>query len=307
MRSSDSDYSVPNPLEGMQPVVLTQQLMQQVAKMQHVDEIFLWLAQTISTRLNIPVVQFWATQAYSSAQPRTELRAQVTQNSAWPQQVYVNRQVATVVERLMREQRNCAPLPVEDVFSPSHAQALAQYTLHYWAGYFLEIDALLPPPGDAPPVGKVATPLNMLVSLFTVQSLSPRLLRAATFLSEQALRIAVSRGFLAPLPQSATTSASGKAQPLPQFIDLVPHRLQKTEEALADSPFSRAAIIPDREARRLYSFIDGRKTIAHLAQLMGQDQKSIVEVLRYLFQNGQIQLYTQAGDVVEDSALFPFS
>jgi hypothetical protein len=139
----------------------------------------------------------------------------------------------------------------------------------------------------------------MMVSLFTPDPLSQQLLRTISFLSGQALRIAISHGFLSTgtsMPPPVQNS-SRPAQLIPS--DLIPHRTENIEEAQADNPFAGTLLISDRNARRLYSAVDGEKNVAELAELTFLAPREMSKALSYLLQQQQIRLHEASGTPVE--------
>lgn len=304
MRNSDSEHPLSDSPEGMQPVVLVQQLMQQIVRMQHVDEVLQWLSQALVGHLHIPLVQIWITQEYENKSSRTELRAIANPNTLGPQQIHINRQIASLIERLLTERHGCPVRSVLQLFPPAQAQLLVQAGLHYWSGEFLELGVLLPPSNGAPPAGQKATPLKMVIALFTSQTLSSGQERASNFLAKQALRIATTRGLLLPLSQTPSVHPPGSApKQAPQLVDLLPRRTPKMEELQGLDPFTSAAIIPDKKVRRLYSLINGQRAVAQLALQADLDQKKMVEALRMLLEQHLIQFYTASGEAIEASSL----
>jgi hypothetical protein len=196
----ENNKITPTPLtlseEQVQPIVLIAQLTKMMSKMQHADEVFLWLANAMIRGLNIPVIQFWASQQDNTGQFHTEVRAIASQNPALPQHVHLNTHVMVVIERLFHEQRSITSLPIEGIFSPLQTTLFAQYNLHYWASFLLRNDALLPPAKTGGASGKIPTPLVMIVTLFTQLPLTTDQARSTRFTLEQALRMTIKRGFL---------------------------------------------------------------------------------------------------------------
>src|SRR5690348_5777012 len=132
-----------------QPLSLVAHLMQDMADMQQVDDIFFWLSKEMTQHLDISVTQFWATELDKEHQMRIQVRAFSNLDSTLAQQIHVNRQVASVVKRFLSERRGATSRPVEQVFSAPQATLLSQHNLHYWAAYFLRSDELLPPRNTA--------------------------------------------------------------------------------------------------------------------------------------------------------------
>lgn len=297
MEGNKNTFTPPSvPGEGKQPIALIAQLMQSMAKMQHVDEVFFWLASAIAQNLNIPVVQFWANQQNSQGQSHGELRALACQNPSLPQQVYANIQIKASVERLFHERRNIASSPVESIFSSSQASLLSQYHLRYWTGYFLRNEALLPSAKIGSTPEKSFAPFTMIIAFFTPAPLSSEQIRATSFILEQMMRIIINRGFLTPpsnVPREASRGIPGKGISL---TSIIPHRTEDIEQLQADNPFAHASVISNKNARRLYAAIDGSKSMAQLIQSARLEQKDFLEALRYLFQQQKIQFYTAEGE-----------
>ena len=296
-----------SPRESAQSIALIAQFMQSSTNMSHVDEVFLWLSRAMVQHLGISVVQFWASQRYSDGRSQIELRAAASLNPLLSQQMGSKELVGGVVERLLVEKRNCTSLPVERIFPSLRVPLLRKYELRYWAGYFLEHQALLPPAMSTTAAGKSATPLNMIISIFTRDPLSPSLQRAVSFVTEQALRIIVNQGILsAPLPVPPTPVDYAGRSAVVSLAALIPHRMQRVEDFQAANPFANASIIADKNARRLFGFVDGQRNIATLSQLSQFDQKQLTDALRYLLQHQHIHLCNSEGKIIEDiSFLLP--
>jgi hypothetical protein len=292
--------------ERVQPIALITQLMQNMATMHHVDEIFLWLANTMTQRLDIPIVQFWAAQQDNTGRSHSQIRAAACQNPTLPRQVYINNHVAKVIEHLFYERRNNVSLPIEGIFSPSQTSLFSQYNLRYWASFLLQNDALLPPAQTEQAPNNIPTPLLMVVTLFTQSPLSADQARATRFTLDQMLRIVASRGFLAS-PSSALMASekivSDKSSSA-ALSKIIPQRTQSVEISQASNPFAQASIIADKNARRLYSAIGGNKTVSDLAQITRLSQQELIDALSYLFQQQKIQFYTKEGESI---TTFPFS
>ncbi len=283
------------------PIVLVGRLMQQAANMQHVDEVFLWLAQTLVQYLDIAVVQFLAIQQDDAKQFQVEMRASASQDPALAQIGYVNNQVMAVAERIFRERRGIMSRPVESVFPAQQAALLAQYNLRCWAGYFLCHDALLPPAKDGRTPGKTPMPFNIIVSLFTLYPLSMEQTRAIHFIMEQAMRIIVNRGLLA--TRQAPGMVTKKMLDVNELLahaHLIPQRSENIEHVQANNPFASASIITDKNARRLYTAINGDKDLAKLAQMTGLRPKEMLAALHYLFEQQKIHFYTPKGELVQN-------
>lgn len=294
----------PEPLEyGMQPIALVSQLRRQVLQMHSIDEVFSWMSHTMVHQWHIPLVQFWAAQAYRTGQTRLELRTVASEDPSLPAAIHSNQQVADVVQRLLQERRGVFPLPAANVFSSSQVRALAHYNLHYWAGYFLKNDLLLPPKKEATEE-KIPTPVSMIISLFLQYLPSERLGRALDFTFRHSLLAATSRGFLMTSPDRTSSDIAAKrvSQHIqPTLSTLIPHRSESIEAMRAGNPFANASILPDKNTRRLYSLVNGHRDVATLARLADLDQKETEEAIRLLLQQEKIELHDFKGISIDAS------
>lgn len=314
MENSKDIFHSPDPSfsskEGGRPVALIVQLMQQTRNMHHVDEVLLWLADAMVKYLSIPVVQFWMSQKYDTGKDQAEPRASASLHRSLPRQVLLNAQIAELVERLLREQHGTMPLPVTSAFPSPQANWLGQYQLYYWAGYFMKSDLFVPPATGKPTQGKIATPLRMVVSLFTEHPPSQHLLRATNFVLEQSIRVMTERKLLSSMPPAITNLAnlSTNTGPPPHtqisLTDVIPCRIENIAKLQASNPFANALVIPEKDARRLYSAIDGEKNVVELAQITHLDTQDMIDTLLYLVRLRQIRFQDPEGNPIESSLLF---
>ncbi len=298
------------PRIGMQPIALVSQFRQQVLKMQHIDDVLLWMSHTMVNQWQLPLIQLWATQAYASGDLQLELRTVARQNPALPFKVHANQQVADVVKHLLREKRSVVPQPTANIFSSSQVEALAHYGLHYWAGYFVGNTQLLPPRKEAARE-KIATPLCMLVSLFLAQPPSERLGRAINFTFQHGFVVAANYGLLTTPSDLVKPDVSVEESTLqhvqPDIATLIPHRAESIEEIRTGNPFANATILPDKKTRQVYSFVNDQRNIATIARLAKLDEKELVDVIRLLLQQQKIQLHDQGGNSINASLILEHS
>jgi hypothetical protein len=286
-----------------QPIGIVARLMQDMVNIQEVDDVFFWLAKAITQHLNIDVTQFWAAQLDHEYQLRIEVRAASNQDPTLAQQIHINRQVASIIERFLNERRGTTSQPVNQVFPVAQANMLAQYNLHYWAAYFFKHDELLPPRDPAVPE-LIPTPLTMVVSFFTQHPLMQEQERAINFILEQALRMIVNRKLL--ISPNVLTTEKTTTQTAPQTLArLIPRKAQNLADLHADNPFSAASVIHDKNARRLYSVVNGRRNVTELAQHLNLILKEVYQALHYLYQEGKIEFITPEGELVEGSQFLP--
>jgi hypothetical protein len=283
--------------EKKQPISLIAQLMQEIVYMHHVDDAFRWVANAMVYHLDIPTIQFWAVQRNSSGQSHIVPRATASQNLSLLQHLSLNQQILFVISRLLQEQRAVFSLPIEQIFSSEQTPLLSQNGWRYWSCYFLHDSALLPSRIGSE-AQNVPTPLLMAVSFFLRAPFSEKQERAIGFLLEQTLRLLHNRNLLTSAVNQPTPTA-----PLPpiSFADIIPRRAQDVEISQANNPFASATILTDKNARRLYSAIDGEKTLSALAQSLSLNEQEIRQALHYLFQQRKISFYTRDQQAIDPS------
>ena len=255
-------------------------------------------------RLNIDSVQIWSTQASTTGILYAKLRASISQRPVQTQQMSESAEVGTLVERMLQDQRGIPSIPVTSLFSQYPATILEHQDCRYWTTYFFSQDALLPPTQGEPQAGEIPTPLQLVFSLFTRQPLPPSHTRTISFLVEQSLRIASSRGLLlmtAPQFSGPIPAASEKTIE-PPLAYLIPERTQATEIEQARNSFNSTVVITEKKIRQIYSLIDGKKNIAELAFLTRMHHREVLEALQALLSRGHIKLREPGGRPVELSS-----
>jgi CheY-like chemotaxis protein len=98
------------------------------------------------------------------------------------------------------------------------------------------------------------------------------------------------------LPRSVPPTSSK-----PLLLSLIPQHIVEKERVRETNP--RLTIFPDRVVRYVYSLIDGRSNIERLCLLSQMPLDQMRSVLRLLFEQQRIQLYTPGGQRV-DGLLF---
>src|SRR5690348_11264779 len=88
---------------GNHQLVIISQLLQIIDNVQHVDELFLWLAHTLLRRLGSDVIQFWTLQNHVEEQITLDLRTMVSRDLALPQYAVVNPDVANQIRSVLKE------------------------------------------------------------------------------------------------------------------------------------------------------------------------------------------------------------
>jgi|SRR6266567_1609604 len=286
--------------KSIRPIALVSHVLQHMAKMRHIDELFAWLATTLVEHFGVVSAQVWATQAYRAGVVHGKLRASSSLHSFQALQIFESAEVKVFIERMLRDQRGVLSIPVPRIFSQYQANVFAQQNCLYWTTYFIGKDVLLPPSQSNSARNEIATPFQLIFSLFTPRPLQPSDARAISFLLEQSFRIVISQGFLSKTPvQSEKDSQS-------IFDSLIPERIEAIQVEQAENPFNSAIVIPEKRNRELYSLIDGKKNIEELRALMYASQKEMLEVLQSLLAKGHIRLREVGGNPVDISS-FPLS
>ena len=97
--------------------------------------------------------------------------------------------------------------------------------------------------------------------------------------------------------------ASQPQDPSPALLKLVPHRTLGHDAMQTSNPLARVPPIRDKQARRLFAEIDGKKSVNTLAASTGLDTDEVIRALRVLLNAKSISLYDEAGQVVEEQAV----
>lgn len=92
------------------------------------------------------------------------------------------------------------------------------------------------------------------------------------------------------------------------LLDLIPRHLPDQEAMRISSPFANTSNAPtalkDEQTRRLYSAIDGKKTVIQLAVVTGLETEEMFILLCALLRENRVQVYDSAGLLVENTLLF---
>jgi hypothetical protein len=142
--------------------------------------------------------------------------------------------------------------------------------------------------------------------MFLRQRPSQSLLPIATAILEQVVPTAIqSQLLLIPAAdfdiQSMMSEHVQLKQSLSVMDELIPHRVRDKEAMRSRSPFTSTPVIPGREARRLYLAIDDRKNLIGLTSITQMNTKDMYMALRILLTQNYIQLYTEAGQLIDSS------
>jgi hypothetical protein len=153
----------------------------------------------------------------------------------------------------------------------------------------------------------------MTALLFLRQPLPQDVLPTIDLVLEQAIQIAEKRGLLLPnkgsspdyiltpiTPSSfSTPQLSSDAEALPALTELIPRPRRDAELLVSSNPLSGSVDIPDKQARRLYAAIDGRKNVRELCTATKMNIEEVSSALQKLLSQHRIDLYKPNGQLVK--------
>lgn len=290
---------------GNHQLVIFTQLLRVAPNMQHIDELLHWLGHTLIQRLELEAIQFWTQQNTTSGVTNSELRVMACRNASQPQQLLAQHKIVTVAEQLLTKRHGSMPqatYPSLFTTSSSTAHEHNNHQLNFWSSYHLHTASLIPPMRNTSRTGQVSTPLNMLILLFTAQQPTSRLLPTLGNIMEQALSHANKCQLLTPVsPQSTLTQLplllNNLNNTLP-LMELVPRKTTEEEEG-GDYAVEPSSTISNRQARRLYLAIDGRRNLTHLSTLIQLNGKALWQALYMLLVRKYIRLQEPDGQFVD--------
>jgi hypothetical protein len=316
--NNPDDSSAAASVRERQITIMTQ-LLKAVTMMHSIDELFQWLCYAIVQQFNLELTQFWTPMMNESGALSTHVRMMVARDPSLPKQLLLNDQIIAVARRITFEQRaTIAPQPVDSLFSPHQASLLHRYNFKYCIGGFVNSNVLLPAPHTSSSMREPA--LFALTHLhFLLQPPHRDLMPTINAILKQAIDLAVNRRLLMPvasydlpvLRDFASLQGIGPETPLPSVRDivpplakLVPRRKESADIMLSSNPFARAAVIPDKLARRLHGAIDGEMTVADLSQSMGMTMDVVAGGLKLLLHLNRIEFYNAQGNLVNPELIF---
>ncbi len=293
------DNSSPQQSRDNQHFVALANLMQVAPTMHHIDDLWLWLTQAMTSRFDIQVAQIWATQL---GQPIPELRSMACQDTAFPQNIVINTHIATVAQRLLSERHTSPPQVVDKIFPQYLAILLKRHKLNYSANYFLSSDLLHPPANSSGSAGKVPTPLGITVVIFVRQIPAQDTLPTIGSVCQQALTIASDQRLLLPAETKwgsslNETNMDFSSPASPALSKLIPHRIENP----MSNPIAASVAISDKLARRLYAAIDDRRNVSELCTLTRLAPQEIYRILQTLVAQQRVQVYESSGRLVDFS------
>ncbi len=106
-----------------------------------------------------------------------------------------------------------------------------------------------------------------------------------------------------PEPFHSAFPLASISRTLPTAAQLIPHRNPDNEAMRTSNPFAYTGVIEDETVRRLYTAIDGRKTITDIATVTGLEMREVFKIMCLLRKEGFTQLYDTMGHVVKSDQL----
>jgi len=302
-----------------QQVMLVTQLFRTMSSIHHIDELFQWLAYAFVQRFDVQLIQFWTSYVNQFGQLTFQLRTAVSQDPSMPQQVAANDQVAFLAQRIANERRRYNPQPVDSIFPYYQANILRRYGLIYCSGFHMSSNSLLAPSNNPYAQERPPALFAMTTLLFLRQIPHMDLLPSIANVMEQAVEIAGNRSLLLPahanqppIPQVQVQTQAPLQQmiPLPQevplsLVELIPQRKQDDSVMLSSNPFANSAIISDKQARRLYTAIDGHATLADICNTTEMNIKDASDALQKLLAQQRVELHDPGGRPINAALYFP--
>src|SRR6266700_2514569 len=312
---------------GKEQMELAKQLMQVVATVRHVDELFQWVAGACVQHFNIQLVQLWSNQVNPEGRLTLQLRTIAHKDPSLPEQVAASTQMASLVQYIMNSRRSYRAQAVESLFPSFQTILLKRYGLYYCGACFTSKNVYLPPVERMFAYDQLPTPLTMVVLFYVRQISQVELLAAMNMTLEQALTLAESSGLLTNtgysgnlqmpgyMPNMQTPGYSPNMQqivtpqvPTPDVVPalelLIPRRKQDADLMLSSNPFANKAVIADKKARRLHGAIDGHTNIVGLCAATGMSIKEVHIALQSLLIQQYIEIYEPGGRLVKNSPFF---
>ncbi len=120
------------------------------------------------------------------------------------------------------------------------------------------------------------------------------------FTAEELVQV-VWEGVPLPMPRTVNSTLAPDTDEIAsvKLSELLPRRAGNQGAMRTNSPFTRVPIIEDEQAHKLYTAIDGRKTLAELSTVTGLENNALTRATRVLIKEKRIQIYDGAGQLVE--------
>jgi hypothetical protein len=296
-------------IPGRIQLILTTQLLKAATTMSHIDELFMWQGDMLIQYFDVQATQFWGLQADTTGKLSPHLRAMTwRQDSSIPQHVLANNQVAMMAGQVLSSRPGYLLQKVGNLFSSYQAELFMRFGIHYCFWNFLKSSSLLPPAQHAFDQ-QIPTPLAVAMLLFLSHSLPEDQISTVIHILERSMAMAERQGLLllAGTTSGRLPAASVKEhqQWLQQyFSELIPHRLENANAMWSSNPFAATDVIPDKQARRLYTTIDGRKSVYEICASMGINLKEAYAALQLLLTQQRVELKELGGQLVDSSLFF---
>jgi hypothetical protein len=293
-----------------QQLAIVTRLWRAVTTLHHIDEVFQWVAMQIVERFQVQAAEIWALQLDPTGHYSLQVRTLMTADNSLPEHVIANHHIAEFAERLYSEQRNYPLQMVNQIFAGYPAAMLTRYGLNYiTSAYFHGPATLLPAARHAPAPMNRPVPFTLVVLLFQHERRSGDLLIPLQFILPQVVLAAKNHDLLpqaqaTPLPQAPNTPIP-QQQAQSEFWQLIPHRRREAELLMSSNPLASSVDIPDKQARRLYGAIDGKKNIGALSRATGMEPQEVIRALKHLIAQKRVELYEPGGKLINPSHLLP--
>ncbi len=300
-RHGDDESLSSTDINRLQMKILAQ-LFRMIPTFNHIDDLFQWLAYTLSQQFNVRLTQFWGNQINYLGQRTAQLRTMVRQDTSIPEPLAASEDVAQFAQRIAHEQRIYHPQVVDQQFSQYRATLLRRYGLNFFAACFIYANLLIPPKNRMAS-DDTMTPLAVTVLLFLPQQPRFDFMPSVVTIMNQAITVAGTRGLLLPLARQLTTPKFASEPEFPSLESLILHRKQDTKLMLSSNPLSNATVITNKSARRLYSAIDGHSNITTLCARAGMPISEAYAALQILLTQQRVEVYTPSGMLVDTNFL----
>ena len=266
-------------------------------RMKHIDELLLWLAETFIRNFDVQVAQFWSSQAKTAES--IELRVLVGKDASLPYTSVVNSQIISVAASHLQAQRNLALQLVYRLLPADNARSLSQYQLNYCCGLFMGGDTFLSLSATQPTAQPRPVSMALLLLLF-FQIPSPHL-PVISYIVERIVPIARNHSLLLVAPQSTSPPVQQQQSVQPQqpiklsLAELVPRQVEDP----TDNPLGNTVSISDKNARRVYEAIDGRRNVSQLCARTHLSEQDVHIALQKLLKQHYIHVYEPGGKCVD--------
>lgn len=293
-----------------QQLAIVTRLWRAVTTLHHIDEVFQWLATQIVQRFHVQAAEIWALQLDPGGRYALQIRTLAIVDNSLPEHVIANHHVAEFATRLCSEQRSYSLQMVNQLFAGYPASMLTRYGLNYiTSAYFHSPVALLPPALHAPAHMNRSVPFTLAVLLFQHERRQGDLLIPLQFILPQVVLAAKNHGLLpetqaTPIPQAPNTPVPQQHAQL-EFWQLIPHRSREAELLMSSNPLARSVDISDKQARRLYSAIDGKKNLGALRGVTGLEAQEMMRALQHLLAQKRVEVREPGGKLINPSHLLP--